>query len=161
MKKFKKIIAMCLAAVMAMSVMSIGAFAADPETVTPYVHYGSKPTSLAAIPFDDEMNGVNSDTGMGYSDFYFNCGNDQRVILDMSDVNVITSDAGASVKMIIKNWNNDDVIATYNFTTNSQGRIPSNNALRTIYFAAPTNFYIQIETTPRTVHFYGNYRLTN
>lgn len=31
MKKFKKIIAMCLATVMAMSVMCVGAFAAEPE----------------------------------------------------------------------------------------------------------------------------------
>lgn len=161
MKKFKKMIAMCLAAVMAMSVMSISVFAATPGTASPYVHYGSKPTSLTTLPFNDEMNGVNSATGMGYSDYYFNCGDAMRVILDMSDVNVLRADAGASVRMVVKNWNNNQTIATYTFTTNSQGKIPSNSALKTIYFNAPTNFYIQIETTPRDVHFYGQYRLTN
>lgn len=161
MKKFKKIIAMCLTAVMAMSVMCVGAFAATPDEVAPMVHYGTKPTTLTSLPFNDSMNGVNSETGMGFSDFYFNCGSASRVILDMSAVEVMSQNAGASVRMTIKNWNNDRVIGTYTFTTDSNGQIPDSQALKTVYMTANTNFYIQIETTPGDVHFYGAYRLTN
>ncbi len=161
MKKFKKIIAMCCAAIMAMSTMCVGAFAAAPNDVAPLVHYGTKPTSLASLPFNDSMNGVNSETGMGYSDFYFNCGSASRVILDMSAVEVLSQNAGASVKMTLKNWNNDQKIKSFTFTTDSDGQIPEDDALKTIYMTANTNFYVQIETTPGDVHFYGKYRLTN
>ena len=49
MKKLKKIIAMCLATVMAMSVMCVGAFAAEIDTAEPTV----TAESIAAVTLDE------------------------------------------------------------------------------------------------------------
>lgn len=160
MKKFKKIIAMCLSTMMTVAIVSMPAIAApSDDSIVPYVHYGSKPTSQTDLPFNDTMYGVNSDTGLGYSDYYFNCGEACRVILDMSAVNVQKKDAGASVTITLKNWNNDTDIAEYEFKTDSNGDVI--DPLKTVYFSTAQNFYLEIETEPGDVHFYGYYRLTN
>lgn len=156
MKKSKKIISMLLTAIMVLSVGCIGAFAG---TLSPAVHYGTKPQQIANLPFSDSMNGINSNTGLGFSDFYFNCGATQRVVLDMTNVYVQPGDGGASVTMTIKNWNTGVKIVQYTFTTNSDGEIPASSALQSINFPSQCNFYVELSTTPKTTHFYGEYTL--
>ena len=173
MKKFKKFIAMGCAAVMAMSVMSMSAFAAynvpeNDDGISTYVTYSGAPTviwNLSNGKFDDAMNGVSSNKGRGYSDRYYRTTSSKRCYLDVSEVD--TNGETGTVTFTVKDKNNGETMRDssgakmiYTFTSDSNGSLESEPAKRLV-FSTVSDFYFEIATSnPKTTKCYGYYTVT-
>lgn len=120
MKKFKKFIAMCLAATMMLSLGSIGVFADDnyeadaiyvsaediqnsENVIEPRITY-NMPTQYLDIStvHYEYFNGVTNSTGTGYSDFYFSPGSGLAVSL-RSRGDVYTTEPNSSFRVELIN----------------------------------------------------------
>lgn len=173
MKKFKKIIAMSCAAVMAISAMNVSAFAAynvpeNDEGINTCVTYSGIPTSVWNLSngyFNDAMNGVSSSKGRGYSDRIFKTTSTKRCYLDVA--NVDTNGASGTVTFTVKDANSGAIMRdssgsqmVYTFTSDSNGSLEAVSTKRLI-FSSVSEFYFEIATSnPKTTKCYGYYTVT-
>ena len=173
MKKFKKIMTVGCAAVMAMSAMSMSAFAAynvpeNDDGISTYVTYLGAPTEmwdLANGKFDDTMNGVSSNKGRGYSDRYYRTTSSKRCYLDVSKVD--TNGETGTVTFTVKDKNNGETMRDssnapmiYTFTSDSSGSLESAPVKRLV-FSTKSDFYFEIATSnPKKTKCYGYYTVT-
>lgn len=173
MKKFKKFIAVDCAAIMALSAMSMSAFAVYnvPENdygINPYVTYSGAPTAIWNLSngkFDDTMNGVSSNKGRGYSDRYYRTTSSKKCYFDVSEVD--TNGETGTVTFTIKDKNSGETMRDssgakmiYTFTSDSNGSLESEPTKRLV-FSTVSDFYFEIATSnPTTTKCYGYYTVT-
>lgn len=152
---------MCLTAVMALSVMSIGAFAnenvtpneevivwnvEDNPSIAPRVSYNKPSTAYPyslTTPFTDSFWNVNSSVNTGKSDYYFYPnGSGQLKVWSYWDI-ALTGDPGATIKMYVKNVDNNSIGATVTLDSDGYGNYYLNKTISGI--PSGTKIYFEFE----------------